>query len=57
MTYQKLLDLSDDWLKYAIHLNLCHESKDALVELRNAVRAKIHSAGACVTPPYFCFLC
>jgi len=35
MEYQKLLERSDDWLKYAIHLNLCHEPEDTLVELRN----------------------
>lgn len=34
--YHKLLALSDDWLKYAILLNLCHERKDNLVEIRNA---------------------
>lgn len=39
MEYQKLLDKSDDWLKYAIHLNLSHEPKDTLVELRNAALA------------------
>ena len=35
MEYQKLLNISDDWLKYAVHLNLCHEAKDSLVEIRN----------------------
>ena len=34
MEYKKLLDRSEDWLKYAIRLNLCHEAKDSLVELR-----------------------
>ena len=34
--YKKLLEISDDWLKYAIRLNLGHESKDCLVEIRNA---------------------
>lgn len=36
MECQKLLDISDDWQKYAIHLNLGHEPKDNLVENRNA---------------------
>lgn len=36
MEYQKLLDISDDWLKYAVRLNLCHEPKDTLVVIRNA---------------------
>ncbi|HQK35523.1 MAG TPA: hypothetical protein PK074_12440, partial [Spirochaetales bacterium] len=36
MDYQKLLNISDDWLKYPIFLNLCHESKENLVEIRNA---------------------
>jgi len=36
MDYQKLLNISDDWLKYPILLNLCHESKENLVEIRNA---------------------
>ena len=39
MKYQKLLDRSDDWLKYAIHLNLCCEPKDNLAEQRNAALA------------------
>lgn len=39
MEYQKLLDISDDWLKYAVRLNLCHEPKDSLVEIRNAALA------------------
>ena len=37
--YQKLLKISDDWLKYAIRLNLTHEPKDSLVEIRNAALA------------------
>lgn len=37
MEYQKLLEHSDDWLKYAIHLHLCHDPEDTLVELRNTV--------------------
>ena len=36
MDYQKLLEISDDWLKYAIHLNLGHEPKNNLAESRNA---------------------
>lgn len=28
MDYLKLLEISDDWLKYAICLNLEHEPKD-----------------------------
>ncbi len=39
MDYQKLLDCSDNWLKYAIRLNLCHEPKATLVEIRNAALA------------------
>jgi hypothetical protein len=39
MDYQKLLDRSDDWLKYAIHINLCNEPKDTLIELRNSALA------------------
>lgn len=39
MKYQKLLNISDDWLKYAIRLNLCHEPKDSLVELKNSTLA------------------
>ncbi|MGI6315721.1 MAG: hypothetical protein ACOX17_03475 [Christensenellales bacterium] len=34
MNYQKLLEISDDWLKYAIRLNLGHEPEDDLVESR-----------------------
>lgn len=41
MDYQMLLDSSEDWLKYAIRLNLCHESKDALVETRNLALADV----------------
>lgn len=36
MNYQKLLGISDDWLKYAIHLNLGHEPKDDIAEIRDA---------------------
>ena len=39
MNYQKLLDMSDDWLKYAIRLNLCQEPKDALIGIRKAALA------------------
>jgi hypothetical protein len=39
MGYQKLLEISDDWLKYAIRLNLGHEAKGNLVENRNAALA------------------
>ena len=39
MEYHKLLDRSDNWLKYAIHLHLCREQKDNLVELKNAALA------------------
>ncbi|SCP99632.1 hypothetical protein [Anaerobium acetethylicum] len=39
MEYQKLLDLSDDWLKYAVRLHLCREPKDKLVHIRNAALA------------------
>lgn len=39
MEYHKLMNLSDDWLKYAIRRYLCHEPKDTLVELRNAALA------------------
>jgi hypothetical protein len=39
MGYQKLSEISDDWLKYAIHLNLMHEPKVSLVEIRNAALA------------------
>jgi hypothetical protein len=39
MEYQKLLDHSDNWLKYAIHLHLCHEPKDNIAVLRNAALA------------------
>lgn len=36
MEYQTLLDISENWLKYAIHLHLCHEPKDTLVEFRDS---------------------
>lgn len=39
MNCEKLLDCSDNWLKYAIQLHLCHEPKDTLVEIRDAALA------------------
>jgi hypothetical protein len=39
MDYQKLLKISEGWLKYAIRLNLGHEPKDNLLEIRNAALA------------------
>jgi len=39
MDYQALLDHSDNWLKYAIRLNLCNESKHTLKELKNQALA------------------
>jgi len=41
MVYQKLMEISDDWLKYAIRLNLGHEPKDDLVEIRNVALVDI----------------
>ncbi len=37
MEYERLLDMSEDWLKYAIRLNLLHEKKDDLIEQRNQI--------------------
>ncbi|HNX13342.1 MAG TPA: hypothetical protein PK854_10930 [Oscillospiraceae bacterium] len=37
MNYQALLDRSEDWLKYAIHLNLLHGPKEKLKDLRKNV--------------------
>lgn len=37
LLYRKLLDMSEDWLKYAIRLNLLHESKDILIEQKNQI--------------------
>jgi hypothetical protein len=34
LIYEKLLDMSEDWLKYAIQLNLLHKNKNDLVELK-----------------------
>ncbi|MEN6419416.1 MAG: hypothetical protein ABFC73_10905 [Clostridiaceae bacterium] len=39
MNCDKLLDSSDNWIKYAIQLHLCHEPKDTLVEIRYAALA------------------
>ncbi|MGI6726087.1 MAG: hypothetical protein ACOX62_07835 [Christensenellales bacterium] len=39
MGYQKLLEISDDWLKYAIRLNLGREPRNSLAEIRNAAMA------------------
>jgi len=39
MDYQKLLEISEDWLKYAIRINLGNEPKENLVEIRNAALA------------------
>lgn len=36
MEYQKLLDSSENWLKYAIQINLLHQSKEDLSEQRKA---------------------
>ncbi len=33
--YQKLIDCSENWLKYAIEVNLCHRPKNEILELRN----------------------
>ncbi len=45
MEFQKLLDLSDDWLKYAIRFNLCREAEDDLLEIKNAALADRHIQG------------
>lgn len=37
MNYEMLLNHSEDWLKYAIHLNLLHEPKEKLENLRQRV--------------------
>ncbi len=37
MNYEALLNRSEDWLKYAIHLNLLHEPKETLGDLRLSV--------------------
>jgi len=39
MDYKKLLNRSDNWLKYSIHLHLLHEPKDTLEEIRKMALA------------------
>lgn len=39
MNYDTLLNLCDNWLKYAIRLHLCREPKDSLAEVKNAALA------------------
>jgi hypothetical protein len=39
MDYNKLLELSDDWLKYAIRRNLKNEPENDLADIRNAAPA------------------
>lgn len=39
MNYQKLLEISDNWLKYAIRLNLNNEPKKDLIEIKKAALA------------------
>ena len=39
MDYNKLLDRSDNWLKYAIHHHLLHEPKATLGEIRKMALA------------------
>ena len=39
MEYQKLLEISDNWLKHAIRLHLFHEPKEALGELKSLALA------------------
>jgi hypothetical protein len=39
MNYDTLLNLCDNWLKYAIRLHLRREPKDSLVEVKNAALA------------------
>ncbi len=39
MEFQKLLKLSDDWLKYAIRRNLKNEPEEVLADIRNAALA------------------
>ena len=41
MKHQELLNASEDWLKYAIRLNLWHEPKEDLTELRHAAVSNI----------------
>lgn len=37
MIINKLMDISEEWLQYAIHLNILHESKEDLLELKYRV--------------------
>ncbi len=39
MAYEKLLNISEDWLKYAIYVHLCGASKDETAKLKNAALA------------------
>ncbi|MGI6174059.1 MAG: hypothetical protein ACOYI8_09230 [Christensenellales bacterium] len=41
MDYQKLLEISNNWLKYAVRLHLGHETESGLVEIRNAALADV----------------
>lgn len=41
MECQKLLDSSEDWLKYAIRLHLCQESKESLMDLQKAALSEV----------------
>lgn len=45
MNHQKLLEISDGWLKYAIRLNLFREPKGALAELREEALSDGRIAG------------
>lgn len=40
MLINKLLDISEEWLQYAIHLNILHERKEDLLELKHRVCLK-----------------
>ena len=37
MEYQKLFDLSDVWLKYAIFLHVCRKPRDELIEIKKSL--------------------
>ncbi len=41
MECQKLLDSSEDWLKYAIRLHLCQESRESLMDLQKAALSEV----------------
>jgi len=41
MACQSLLDISENWLKYAIRLHLLHEPKDRLVDLENTALSDV----------------